>query len=31
VTLHQLDRVLDGDLDTIIDALATKHQQDQLE
>src|SRR5258706_7170180 len=31
VTVHQLDRVLDGDLDTIIDALATKQQQQQLE
>jgi len=31
VTLHQLDRVLDGDLDTIVDALATKQEQDQLE
>jgi peptide chain release factor 1 len=31
VTLHQLDRVLDGDLAAIIDALATKQQQEQLE
>jgi len=31
VTLHQLDRVLDGDLDAIIDALATKQQAEQLE
>ena len=31
VTLHQLDRVVDGDLDAIIDALATKQQADQLE
>jgi peptide chain release factor 1 len=31
LTLHQLDRVLDGDLDTIVDALATKQQQEQLE
>jgi peptide chain release factor 1 len=31
LTIHQLDRVLDGDLDTIIDALATKHQEDLLE
>jgi peptide chain release factor 1 len=31
VTLHQLDRVLDGDLDAIVDALATKRQQEQLE
>jgi peptide chain release factor 1 len=31
VTLHQLDRVLDGDIDAIVDALATKQQQEQLE
>jgi peptide chain release factor 1 len=31
VTLHQLDRVLDGDLDAIVDALATKQQAEQLE
>jgi peptide chain release factor 1 len=31
LTVHQLDRVLDGDLDAIIDALATKHQEDLLE
>jgi peptide chain release factor 1 len=31
LTIHQLDRVLDGDLDTIVDALATKQQQAQLE
>jgi peptide chain release factor 1 len=31
LTLHQLDRVLDGDLDPIVDALATKRQQEQLE
>ena len=31
LTLHQLDRVLDGDLDPIVDALATKQQQEQLE
>jgi peptide chain release factor 1 len=30
VTLHQLDRVLDGDLDTIVDALATAQQEEQL-
>jgi peptide chain release factor 1 len=30
VTLHQLDRVLDGDLDTIVDALATAQQEAQL-
>jgi peptide chain release factor 1 len=31
LTLHQLDRVLDGDLDTIVDALAAKDQEDRLE
>jgi peptide chain release factor 1 len=31
VTLHQLERVLDGDLDPIIDALATKAQSEALE
>ena len=31
VTLHQLERVLDGDLDAIIDALATKAQAEALE
>src|SRR5215475_6772657 len=31
LTLHQLDRVLDGDLDPIIDALATKAQHEALE
>jgi peptide chain release factor 1 len=31
VTLHQLDRVLDGDLDPIVDALATKAQHEALE
>ena len=31
LTLHQLDRVLDGDLDPIIDALATKAQAEALE
>ena len=30
VTLHQLDRVLDGDIDTIVDALATALQEEQL-
>src|SRR5690349_24367971 len=30
VTLHQLDRVLDGDIDTIVDALATAQQEEQL-
>jgi protein subunit release factor A len=29
-TLHQLDRVLDGDIDTIVDALATRQQEEQL-
>ena len=31
LTLHKLDRVLDGDLDAIIDALATKAQAEALE
>jgi len=31
VTLHQLERVLDGDLDPIVDALATKAQHEALE
>jgi peptide chain release factor 1 len=31
LTLHQLDRVLDGDLDPIVDALATKAQHEALE
>jgi peptide chain release factor 1 len=31
LTVHQLDRVLDGDLEAIIDALATKQQEQQLE
>ncbi len=31
LTIHQLDRVLDGDLDAIVDALATKQQDEQLE
>jgi peptide chain release factor 1 len=31
VTLHQLERVLDGDLDPLIDALATKAQSEALE
>jgi peptide chain release factor 1 len=31
LTLHQLDRVLDGDLDAIVDALATKAQSEALE
>jgi peptide chain release factor 1 len=30
LTLHQLDQVLDGALDTIIDALATKEQAQAL-
>ena len=30
VTLHQLERVLDGDLDAIIDALVTKRQSEAL-
>jgi peptide chain release factor 1 len=31
VTLHQLERVLDGDLDAIIDALVTKQQAEALQ
>ncbi|HWP66202.1 MAG TPA: peptide chain release factor 1 [Candidatus Limnocylindria bacterium] len=31
LSLHTLDRVLDGDLDSIIDALATQAQADALE
>src|SRR5262245_28656684 len=31
LTVHQLERVLDGDLDAIIDALATKAQAEALE
>ena len=31
LTLHQLERVLDGDVDPIVDALANKQQQEQLE
>jgi peptide chain release factor 1 len=31
VTLHQLERVLDGDLDAIIDALITKRQTEALQ
>jgi peptide chain release factor 1 len=31
LTLHQLDRVLDGDLDALVDALATKAQSEALE
>ncbi len=31
VTLHQLDRVLDGDLDPIIDALVTQAQAEALQ
>ncbi len=31
LTLHQLDRVLDGELDAIVDALATKAQAEALE
>jgi peptide chain release factor 1 len=31
LTVHQIDRVLDGDLDAIVDALATKARDDQLE
>jgi peptide chain release factor 1 len=31
LTLHQLDRVLDGDLDPIVDALVTRAQAEALE
>jgi len=31
LTLHQLDRVLDGDLDPVVDALATKARSEALE
>jgi peptide chain release factor 1 len=31
LTVHQLERVLDGDIDQIVDALATKRQQELLE
>ncbi|HZP42591.1 MAG TPA: peptide chain release factor 1 [Candidatus Binatia bacterium] len=31
LTLHQLDRVLDGDLDSIVDALTTRQQAEALE
>ena len=31
LTLHQLERVLDGDLDAIVDALASKEQAEALE
>ena len=31
VTLHQLDRVMDGTLDEIIDALVTQHQAELLQ
>jgi peptide chain release factor 1 len=31
LTLHQVDRVLDGDLDQLIDALATKARSEALE
>ena len=30
LTLHQLDQVLDGAIDELIDALATKEQSDAL-
>jgi len=31
LTLHQLDRVLDGDLDSIVDALVTRQQAEALQ
>jgi len=30
LTLHQLDRVLDGDIDAIVDALVTRQQAEAL-
>ena len=30
VTVHTLDRVLDGDLDVIVDALATRQQAEEI-
>jgi peptide chain release factor 1 len=30
LTLHQLDRVLDGEIDSIIDALAARDQEQAL-
>jgi peptide chain release factor 1 len=30
LTLHKIDRILDGELDEILDALATEHQTEQL-
>ena len=30
LTLHQLERVLDGDIDPLIDALATQEQAEAL-
>jgi peptide chain release factor 1 len=30
LTIHQLDRVLDGDLDPIVDALVTRQQSEAL-
>jgi peptide chain release factor 1 len=30
LTLHQLDRVIEGDLDQIIDALTTYYQTEKL-
>jgi peptide chain release factor 1 len=30
VTLHKLDRIMDGDLDELLDALAAEHLSEQL-
>ena len=30
LTLHTLDRVLDGELDPVVDALTTSHQAEML-
>ena len=30
LTLHTLDRVVDGDIDPLVDALVTRHQADAL-
>jgi len=31
LTLHQLDRILDGDIDAIVDALVTQQQAEALQ
>ena len=30
LTLYSLDRVIEGDLDAVVDALAREHQADEL-